>query len=155
VSLSLQAIDRIFERLVAAYGRQFLDLYADVSPADVKTAWGHELADFSSPAGLKRIATVLGTLPERAPTAPKFRILCRQVHVPEAPPLPAPAVDPERLKRELVKLGEVRANVVIASTINHKAWAKRILARKEAGENVPVFSVLCATDALRRGAGVQ
>lgn len=155
--LSLQATDRIFERLVAAYGRQFLDLYADVSPAGVKTAWSHELADFSEPAGLKRIAAVLANLPERAPTAPQFRGLCRQVHIPEAPPLPPPAANPELVRQELAKLGHLDKPVRMGtpSTIDPQAWVDRVLARHAAGEKLSPYTLNCATEVKRRRAGVR
>lgn len=147
MALSLQAVDRIFERLVAAYGRQFIDLYADVSPQDVKTAWSHELEVFASPDGLKRIAWALDNLPDRAPTAPAFRSLCRQAHVPEAPPLPMPAANPERMRAELAKLGHVRRKAEGAS--RHKDWARRIVARHEAGDKVRPISLRFAREALR------
>lgn len=137
MALSLTAIDRVFARLTAAYGRQFLDLYADLSPQDVKTAWAHELEDFGTPGGMKRIAMALDNLPDKAPNAPAFRNLCRQMRVPDAPALPMPAANPERMKAELAKLGHIeKAKRMPNGVIDHKAWAKALKARDEAGEKL-------------------
>lgn len=149
MSLPLPAIDRIFERLTATYGRQFVDLYADVDPGSVKTAWGHELASFGNAAGLRRIATALDNLPDRAPNAVQFRNLCMQVKLPEAAPLPTPPANPERLRAELAKLGHnPKAPRETDASVDPKGWAKRILARHEAGEKVRRISLLFARQAL-------
>jgi hypothetical protein len=159
MSLPLQAIDRIFARLGAAYGRQFLDLYADIDPADVKTAWCHELSAFGSQAALRRIAWALDNLPDRAPNAPQFRQLCMQAKLPEPPPLPMPPANPERMRAELEKLGHVeKTKRMSANTrFDHKAWAKSLIARDSAGERVRPISLRFAKEALRMhlNVGVQ
>jgi len=151
MSLPLQAIDRIFARLVAAYGRQFADLYADLDPSDVKTAWCHELAAFGSAPGLRRIAWALDNLPDRAPNAPQFRNLCRQAPAEAGPALPLPAANPERMREELAKLGHLDKSKRMATptTIDHKAWARLLIARDAAGEKVRPLSLKFAKEALR------
>lgn len=151
MSLPLTAIDRIFDRLTAAYGRQFLDLYAGVDPASVKTAWGYELSAFASAAGLRRIAWALDNLPERPPNVVAFRNLCRQAPAPADPqPLPAPPANPQRLHAELQKLGwyQPKDQRMHAGAIDHKAWAKRLIAREEAGQRLRPIAARFAREAL-------
>lgn len=149
MSLPLPAIDHIFERLAAVYGRQFLDLYADIDPASVKTEWGYELEAFASSAGLRRVQWALRNLPDRAPNAIQFRNLCRQAPVDVAPPLPAPSANPERMRAELAKLGHVeKSKRMTASSFDHKAWAKRLVARHNGGDKIRPISLLFARQAL-------
>jgi hypothetical protein len=148
--LPLPAIDRIFARLLAAYGRQFADLYADLEPFDVKTAWCNELSAFGdSAAGLRRIAWALDNLPDRAPNAIQFRNLVRQSPVEAAPQLPMPPANPERMREELAKLGHVeKAKRMPASNYDHKAWARRHLDMHTAGHKVRPIALLFARQAL-------
>lgn len=150
MSLPLPAIDRIFDRLATAYGRQFTDLYAGVDPASVKTTWSYELAAFASNAGLRRIAWALDNLPERPPNVIAFRNLCRQAPAPEAPALPTPPANPARMHAELQKLGwyAPKDQRMTAGQVDHKAWAKRILARHEAGEKLNPTTLRFAREAM-------
>jgi len=150
MSLPLPAIDWVFSRLLATYGRQFADLYADLNPGDVKTAWCHELAPFGrDDAGMNRIAWALENLPDRAPNAIQFRNLCRQAPAEVAPPLPMPAANPERVRAELAKLGHVdKSKRMPANTHDSKAWAKRLIARDAGGDKIRPISLLFAKQAL-------
>lgn len=147
MSLPLKAVDRLFDRLLATYGRQFTDLYAQADAASVKTAWAHELAGYASENGLKAVAWALENLPERCPNAIQFRNLCRQAPAPEAQRLPEPTADPARVAAELAKLASARREVS-ATGIDRKAWVKRIIARHEAGEKIRPISLLFARQAL-------
>lgn len=149
MSLPTKAVDRLFERLAATYGAAWTRQWADVPLSDVKTAWAHELAGYASETGLKAVAWALENLPERAPNVIEFRAICRRAPAPELPRLPEPKADPERLKRELSRLGDIRAKVVSESRIDHKAWARRILARHDAGEKINPTSLRFAREALR------
>ncbi len=101
MSISIKAIDRLFERLAATYGSAWSRQWSDVPLADVKTAWAHELSGYGG--RLEVLAWALENLPERAPNIIEFRNLCRRSPAPEAPRLPEPKADPERLARELSK----------------------------------------------------
>lgn len=151
MSLPSKAIDRLFERLAFTYGRQFTELYSAVDPAGVKALWGHELASFAT--SLHRIAWALENLPPKCPNVIEFKALCRQAPAPEAPRLPEPKADPARVKAELAKLGhqnaEHRAQV---GNVDHKAWAKRILARHEAGDRINPTTLRFAREALNMAA---
>lgn len=146
MSLPIQALDRLFSRLAATYGAAWERNLGSTPLADVKTAWGHELSGFSG--RLEAIAWALENLPPKCPNVIEFKNLCRQAPAPEAPRLPEPKADPERLKAELSKLGEVR-KAVVSSSVDHKAWAKRLIARHEAGDRIRPVTLRFAKEALR------
>lgn len=150
MSLPIKAVDRIFLRLLATYGTEFSGRYAGVQDGDLKSMWAHELAGFAS--DLPSIAWALENLPERCPNAIAFRNLCRQAPRAEVPQLPEPKADPERLRAELARLQPLREAIAASSPVDHKAWARRIMARAEAGERVNCTSLSMARSALRLGA---
>jgi hypothetical protein len=146
MSLSNQAIDRLFTRLGATYGSQWDKSLGSAPLGDVKTLWAHELSTYAN--SLHRIAWALENLPPRCPNVIEFKQLCRQAPAPETLALPEPKADPERLKRELSKLADIK-KVVVADKVDHKAWAKKILARYTAGERINPTSLRFAREALR------
>lgn len=146
MSLPIKAVDRLFERMAATYGGQWSRQWADVPMSDVKAAWGHELSGYAE--NLKALAWALENLPERCPNVIEFRNLCRRAPQPEAPKLPEPKADPERVQRELSKLGDVRKKVM-STTVDHRAWANRIISRHDAGERINMTSLRFAREALR------
>jgi len=145
MSLPLKAIDRLFERLAFTYGNEWTARWAGQDPAMVKTAWAHELSAYTH--HLEDIAWALENLPPRAPNAIEFRNLCRTAPRPQSPALPQPKADPARLKAELFKLGEIRKTRT--GGIDHKAWAKRLVAMHDAGDRVRPISLRFAREALR------
>lgn len=150
MSLPLQAVERLFERLTTTYGRNFLSMYEGLDASAVKTIWSHELSGFA--ANLQAIAWGLENLPERAPNAIEFRNLCRRAPTPEAPRLPEPKADPERVKAELAKLGHLRS---IEPKGDRRAWARAIVGRAQSGGRVTPTVLRIATECLameRRGA---
>lgn len=147
MSLTTQAIDRLFTRLGATYGAQWDKSFGNAPVNEVKTLWAHELAPFAT--SLHRVAWALENLPARCPNVIEFKQLCRQAPAPDVPALPEPKADPERLKHELSKLGEVKAKLKSDSKVDHKAWAKRIIARYTAGERINPTSLRFAREAMR------
>lgn len=145
MSLPLKAVDRLFERLMATYGRDFMARYEGLELAAVKTVWAHELGGFAD--RLSDVAWALENLQARCPNAIEFRDLCRKAPVPEAPRLPEPKADPERVRAELSKLGGLRQNAVRGSG-GGKDWARRILARHADGERIRPISLRFAKEAL-------
>lgn len=145
MSLPMKAIDRLFERLAATYGAQWVRQWADVPMTDVKTAWGHELSGFAS--NLQALAWALENLPERCPNVIEFRNICRAAPKPPAPQLPEPVADPKRLAGELAKLGEILSRPI--ERIDGRDWARSILARHESGERLNVTVLRFAKEAMR------
>jgi hypothetical protein len=146
MSLSNQAIDRLFTRLGATYGAQWDKSLGSAPLGDVKTLWAHELSTYAN--SLHRIAWALENLPPRCPNVIEFKQICRQAPAPETLALPEPKADPERLKRELAKLADIK-KAVVADKVDHKAWAKKIMFRYKAGERINPTSLRFAREALR------
>lgn len=150
--LPLKAVDRLFERLLATYGRDFAARYEGLELVAVKTIWAHELSWFAD--RLAKVAWALENLPERAPNAIEFRNLCRQAPTPEAPPLPEPKADPERVQVELAKLSEIKPALSSVQGAN-KDWARRILQRHTDGYRVRPMTLRFAREALRINTGSE
>ena len=148
MSLPMKAVDRLFERLAATYGAQWTRQWADVPIGDVKTTWAHELASFAG--RLEALAWALENLPPKCPNVIEFKAVCRQAPRPPEPQLPEPKADPARLAAELAKLADVKkAARAAASTIDDKAWARKLIARRDAGEKLNPTRLRFAREALR------
>lgn len=146
MSLPSKAIDRLFDRLATTYGAEWVNRWQGLDSQAVKSLWGYELSGFSD--RLEAVAWALEHLPPRAPNAIEFKALCRMAPAPEMPKLPEPKADPERLRAELAKLGEMRAKLSTGHTVDHRAWARRIMGRYEGGEKVNPTTVRFAREAL-------
>ena len=134
MSLSIKAIDRLFQRLHATYGADFLGRYKGTPEGDLKTVWAHELSGFENQ--LSSLAWALENLPERAPNVIEFRTLARRAPAPELPRLPEPKADLARVNAELAKLAPLKANLKSAEPHDFKAWAYGLQARDKAGEKL-------------------
>ena len=150
MSLSIQAVDRLFQRLAATYGANW-DRSLGIAPiADVKTVWAHELSNFGD--RLTAIAWALENLPTRCPNVIEFRNLCRLAPMPEAQRLPEPKADPERVREELAKLAPLMRRP--AAQIDGRDWARRILQKHEArARNYSPYTINMAREVMR-GNGV-
>ena len=147
MSLSIQAIDRLFTRLGATYGRNFLGQYEGQDAMAVKTSWAHELSGYAK--NMMPIAWALENLPDKVLNVLEFRSLCRRAPAAEVPRLPEPAADPARLAAELSKLGQLRESVAAQPGANtNKDWARAIIAKHEAGIKVNITPLLFARQAL-------
>ena len=80
MSLPLQAIDRLFARLQATYGRDFMERYIGLEAGAVKASWAHELSGFAN--DMHSLAWALEHLPERPPNVIEFRKIARQAPSP-------------------------------------------------------------------------
>jgi len=143
MSLPLPALDRLFIRLQATYGRDFMSRYEGVDINAVKTSWAHELSGYSK--NMMPLAWALENLPERCPNVIEFRALCRRAPAAEVPALPEPKADPERVKAEIAKLGEIKT---VPQEAGRFDWAHRILARQASGAKVSPTVVQMAQSAI-------
>ena len=157
MSLPLPWVDRIFEKLTLVYGQAFLARWRDVDLLAVKSDWAHELAGFApkegeggaASAGAQAIAYALANLdPATPPSVLQFRALARRAPAPTVSRLPEPKADPERVAAELAKLAPIVATVRAAAPVDHKAWAKRIVARHNEGDRINPTSLRFANEAL-------
>jgi hypothetical protein len=146
MSLPLKAIERLFDRLTATYGRDFTARFDGVDQNELKALWAHELSGFGDK--LSMVAWALENLPERAPNIIEFRNLCRKAPAPETPRLNEPKADPERVKAEIEKLTPIISSAKM-EPYDHKAWARRIIAREDAGEILNPTVARFAREALR------
>jgi hypothetical protein len=114
----------------------------------VKTAWSHELAGFAG--RLEVLAWALENLPPKCPNVIEFKSICRQAPRPAEPQLPEPKADPARVSAELAKLSDVkRAAKFAAHSVDSKAWAKALIARRDSGEKLNPTCLRFAREALR------
>jgi hypothetical protein len=147
MGLPLSWVDKIFHKLTLIYGRDFIGRWEGLELADVKTDWAHELSGFENfPDG---IAFALQNMqPGRPPNVLEFKAMALKAPRQEFKQLDAPKADPARIAEELRK-----ANAAVKKPahhgIDHKAWAKTLIARHEAGEKVRPISLKFARDALR------
>jgi hypothetical protein len=144
MSLSTKVIDRLFERLGATYGASWSKMWADVPLVDVKTAWAHELSGFAT--HLQDLAWALENLPERPPNIIEFRNLCRKAPRIEPLRIENIAAMPERVNEELNKLRTIIIEKPKKS--DPTDWARRHIARYQAGEKVMPLTLRFAREAL-------
>jgi len=144
--LPLEWVDRIFDKLVLVYGVDFMNRYREIDVIDVKANWAHELAGFARNPDAIRFA--LENLPAgKPPTVLEFRDLARRVPK-TAPALPAPTASPNVLQAELKRLDALRQR----EPADPKEWARRLIARHEAGERVRSVALKDAQAVLAKAA---
>lgn len=149
MSLPIAWIDKIFHKLTVAYGNEFLNRWKGIDINDVKSDWSDCLSGYQQSPGA--IAFALENLPDsKAPTAQEFRALCRRAPASSAPQLPEPKADPARVAAELAKLAPVRQ--AGGSQVDHKAWAKTIIASNDAGHKLNLTTLLFAKQAMKEAA---
>lgn len=122
MSLKLKAVDRIFERLGATYGRDFTGRWEGMDQNTIKSSWAHELSGFAN--SLPSIGWALENLPERAPNVIEFRGLCRRAPQAEQPLLESPKFDKAIAAMVTDGLRKTLADQPIAGRLD---WAKKIL----------------------------
>lgn len=144
MSFPSAAVDRLFARLAATYGREWVQRWEGLDDKAVKALWGHELEPWGQ--RLEAIAWALENLPERAPNAVQFRNLCRQAPAPAEALSALPPPNPERMKQEMAKLGHSPGKAPQRESGYHKAWAHRIVARHQAGEKITPTVLKFATE---------
>lgn len=110
----------------------------------VKADWAEELAGFANwPEAIKYAFDHMDS--EKPPTATMFRDIARKAPAKQMPALPAPIVDPEVMAKAVTEI-KTAAQV---KRVDHKAWARKIIAQAEAGEYVRPISLRFAKEALR------
>jgi hypothetical protein len=146
MSLPLPWIDKIFHKLTLVYGREFIGRWEGLELADVKTDWAHELAGLEIfPEG---IAFALQNMPSgKPPNVLEFRAMALKAPRPALKQLEAPKADPSKVADELRKA--VASVKKPTTSYDGKAWAKRLIARHDAGDRITPISLRFAREALR------
>jgi hypothetical protein len=147
--MPLQAVDRLFSRLTMTYGPSFTRTFDGLDLNEVKSLWSHELSFYNTHEKMSDIAWALENLPERAPNVIEFKNLCRKAPKREAPKLPEPKANPERLKAELAKLmAPAKEAAAKAQFTDGREWARRIVEKQQAGEKLNAVTLRFAKEAL-------
>lgn len=147
MSMPLQAVDRLFSRLTMTYGPSFTRTFEGLELNEVKSLWSHELAFYCTQERMMDVAWALENLPERTPNVIEFKNLCRKAPEREVARLPEAKADPERLRKELARLGEIKLKT-LSTKLDNKEWARRIIAKHEAGDNPNPTALRFAKEAL-------
>ncbi|KQP36119.1 hypothetical protein [Pseudorhodoferax sp. Leaf274] len=149
MSLPTEIIDRLFHRLSGAYMSAWDRAIGNTPINDVKSAWAHELSEFGrSRESMTRIGWALDNLPDRPPSAPEFKRLCRQAPMVEELALPMPKADPKKVYAELSKLAPIKAAMSAVTSSGNKEWAHRILASHDQGDKILPYTLKCAREAV-------
>lgn len=122
MSLQESWVERIFEKLIVAYGHDFLRRWEGLDMALVKADWADELSGYGTmPQAIKY---GLENLPaDKPPTAKQFRAICNTVPVATHMALPAPIEKPSPAVLERI------ASVGVVSG-DPKAWARKLRDRE-------------------------
>ena len=141
MSLSVMAVERLFQRLTATYGSEFVNKWDKVALVDLKTAWAHELADYAN--NLNAIGWALENLPAKCPNLIEFKNLCKQAPRPTTAALEAPKADVEVVDKELAKIAAeaFKAPKDEQGNVDHKRWANKLKAKHDAGEPLSLIQV--------------
>lgn len=117
--LPIRWIDKIFQKLAIAYGRDFMHKWEGIPEDEVKEDWAHTLSGFADHP--EAIFYALHNLPDgKPPTAMEFRALCRNAPRENKVALPEPPVN-------RVKLAEVseKAHELVNKKKDALDWARK------------------------------
>lgn len=143
MALPLPWVNRIFDKLLLAYGRDFTGRWEGLDIATVKTDWAHELSGFEQhPEAIKH---ALQHLPaSKSPTVYEFRNLCVSAPNEARFELSAPPADPvfvAAIAEKLRHIADKPANSM-------KEWAYTLKTRYESGGRLNVNQIRCYRAAL-------
>ena len=142
MALPLPWVDRIFDKLMLVYGRDFTGRWDGLPMASVKTDWAHELSGFEAhPEAIKH--ALLSLNPAKPPTVLEFRQLAANAPKMAAIELPPPPVDKVFRDSLVAKLGLKREGGG-----DMKPWAHALKARHDAGQVLNANQVRCYKNAL-------
>ena len=141
MALPLSWVDRIFDKMMLTYGRDFTGRWDGLPMASVKNDWAHELSGFEvHPEAIKH--ALLNLNPTKPPTVLEFRNMAANAPKMATIELPLPPVD-KVLRQSLID--KIQAP---KDGGDMKAWARRLKARDEAGERLNPNQIRCYKNAL-------
>jgi hypothetical protein len=148
-SLPAEWVERIFEVMSGLYGTKFADLWKDSNHEFVMSLWAKKLAGFRSmPGAIKEALASLDSKPY-PPTLPEFLAMCREA-------APRHQIKPVMIGYQPTAEDQARAQEIIRKAAertktderDHKAWAKKLKSRHEAGEKLSLIQVEAYKEAL-------
>ena len=104
------------------------------------------LCNPSFSASSRQLRYALRNLPERCPNVAQFRALANSCPLPEFKQLPAPKADERVVAEQIAK--QIGLKKALAPAVDGKEWARRIMARSEAGDKIRPYTLTCARQAL-------
>lgn len=142
MALPLSWVDRIFDKLMLVYGRDFVGRWEGIPLDSVKADWAHELAGFEAhPESIKH---ALQNLPAaKPPTVYEFRNLAASAPRMQALELPLPPQNPE-----IIAMVVSGMKPVGKKPHGFKQWAHDLADRHQAGEILHSCQVRCYREAL-------
>jgi hypothetical protein len=148
MSISIAAIERLFDRLSMTYGSEFKNKWNGIPLNEVKSSWSHELGIFAD--NLHAIGWALQNLPDRCPNLIEFKSLCKQAPRPTTIALDAPKAPIEVVDRVLaeIALKAFKAPKDDNGNVDHKRWAKKLKERHQRGEKLSMYQIKCYKTAL-------
>ncbi len=148
-------IERLFERLAGLYGNEFLGKYKEVSPTKVKETWIDLLAPYTA----NQISRALADCKhlKRAPNAPEFAEMCRQVWSDERDTEHKENIKPltheekarwqQAQAKALAEAEQItskpKEKQLIVNEVHidkYKAWTLELVKREASGERLPMIS---------------
>jgi hypothetical protein len=142
-------IGRIFDHMSVLYGSRFADLWRGSDLDTIRRMWAEKLAGFRSmPGAIKEALDSLDSKPY-PPTLPEFLAMCREA-------APRHQIKPVMIGYQPTAEDQARAQEIIRTAAerirgderDHKAWAKKLKARDEAGEKLSLLQVEAYKEAL-------
>jgi hypothetical protein len=148
MSLSIAAVERLFDRLSMTYGSEFRNKWNGIPLNEVKSAWSHELGIFAD--NLHAIGWALQNLPDRCPNLIEFKSLCKQAPRPTTMALDAPKAPVEVVDRVLAEIAAKALKLPKDENgnVDHKRWAKRLKAWHDNGGKLSLYQIKCYRTAL-------
>ena len=152
-----QWVAKIFQEMQGNYGSRFLNQWktgqldkdgADVGIKNTMATWARKLSGFSDmPEAIK---SVLDNLPDDPPTLPGFVTLCRDAgrRLQEKALRIEHKMTAEEKERADKAAEAVKRNIDKQEKRDHKAWARRLKERHDAGEVLSLNQVQCYQIAL-------
>lgn len=145
MSIHIAWVDRIFDRMTVRYGDRFLNRWKGIDMDAVRFDWADTLAGFENwPEAISFAFNMVDD--EKPPTAAMFRSLAMKAPKPERLALPEPVADPARVAAELAKLAPLKSASVPVT--DHKAWARALKSRHDAGEKLNMNQIRCYRNAI-------
>lgn len=137
-------VDRIFEKLIVTYGREFTDRWTGLDMSAVKADWAHELGYFAANPGA--IGHVLQHLPSKPPTVSEFKRIAKECTTAKPAGLLEDKTDvkadPQRVASLLSRLNDKPEEASM------RQWAYDLMARHNGGDLRPIACVRLAKQAI-------